>query len=119
VSKDEKQEMFLHQRQTILTNLMQKRLKIVMPGNFQLSSGFNVTIDASGFSARTKGEDVNMDKSLSGKYIITGTRHIIGLRSHVTVIEVATDSTNDSRTLVSSSNQKESLKQYGEQKKAA
>ena len=119
VSKDEKQEMFLHQRQTILTNLMQKRLKIVMPGNFQLSSGFNVTIDASGFSARTKGEDVNMDKSLSGKYIITGTRHIIGLRSHVTVIEVATDSTNDSRTLVSSSNQKKSLEEYGEQKKAA
>jgi hypothetical protein len=119
ISKDEKQEMFLHQRQTILTNLMQKRLKIVMPGNFQLSSGFNVTIDASGFSARTKGEDVNMDKSLSGKYIITGTRHIIGLRSHVTVIEVATDSTNDSRNLVSSPNQRGSLKQYGEQKKAA
>jgi len=112
ISKDEKQEMFLHQRQTILTNLMQKRLKIVMPGNFQLSSGFNVTVDASGFSARTKGEDANADLSLSGKYIITGTRHIIGFRSHVTVIEIATDSTNDPRKLVSSSNQRDALKQY-------
>lgn len=109
ISKDEKQEMFLHQRQTILTNLMQKRLRIVMPGNFQLSSGFNVTIDASGFSARIKGEDVNTDLSLSGNYIITGTRHIIGFRSHVTVIEVATDSTNDKRVLVSSPEQKDAV----------
>lgn len=115
ISKDEKQEMFLHQRETILKNLMQKRLKIVMPGNFQLSSGFNVTIDASGFSARMKGEDVNSDLSLSGKYIITGTRHIIGFRRHVTVIEVASDSTNDKRVLVSSPDQKESLMKNNKQ----
>lgn len=109
ISKDETQEKFLHQRQTILTNLMQRRLKIVMPGNFQLSSGFNVTVDASGFSARVKGEDVNSDLSLSGKYIITGVRHIISVRSHVTVIEIATDSTNDRRAFVSSPEQKDAV----------
>ena len=34
-----------------------------------------------------------VDETLSGKYIITGVRHIIRFDKHETVIEVATDST--------------------------
>ena len=112
ISKNESQEMFLHQRQAILTRLMEKRLRIVMPGNFQLSSGLIVNIDSSGFGVREKGEDSNSDSSLSGKYIITGTRHIIGLRRHTTIIEVASDSTVDKRKVVSAPTQNETLKNY-------
>ena len=35
-----------------------------------------------------------LDQTLTGKYIVTATRHIIKNNMHETVIEVATDSTN-------------------------
>lgn len=73
---------------------MSKRLKIVMPGNFQLSSGFNVNLVAPTFSKKEIGGD-NEDPSLSGKYIITSSRQIIGYDKHETIIEVATTSTNN------------------------
>lgn len=112
ISKNETLEMFLQQRRAILTRLMEKRLKIVMPGNFQLSSGYNVNVVSPGFGENNKGGDPNFDQSLAGKYIITGTRHILSLRRHVTVIEVATDSTNDERKLVTTQLQKEAAEKY-------
>lgn len=85
-------EDYLFQRRAILKNLTERRIRIVMPGNFQLSSGFNVQLDVSEFARNIKGDD-NTDRTLSGKYIIVGTRHIIGFEKHETVIEVATTST--------------------------
>jgi hypothetical protein len=51
---------FLVQRKAILSNLMTRRLKIVMPGNFQLTAGKNVNFETPGFRCtRSKGQDGN------------------------------------------------------------
>jgi hypothetical protein len=87
-------EMYLFQRTAIIANLMAKRVKAAMPGNFQLSSGFNVNVIAPNFGKKVKGED-NDDPSLSGKYIILASRQIIGYDKHETIVELATTSTNN------------------------
>ena len=112
LSKNETLELFLQQRKAIITRLMEKRIRIVMPGNFQLSSGYIVNIVTPGFGASSKQEDPNFDRSLGGKYLIVGTRHILSGSRHVTVIEVATDSTNDTRKPTTTQNQKDVLAGY-------
>jgi hypothetical protein len=92
LQKQENYENYLFQRKAILANLMEKRIKIAMPGNFQLTSGLNVNVMLPNMAQREKGDD-NIDESLSGKYIIIATRQIIGLEKHETIIEVATTST--------------------------
>jgi hypothetical protein len=94
LSKEDNQEEYAFQRKAIIKNLTTKRIKITMPGNFQLTSGFNVNLDAPNFSKKSKGEE-DSDVSLSGKYLIVGTRHIIGYEKHETIIEVATTSTEN------------------------
>lgn len=94
LSKEENYEMFMFQRASLIGNLMSRRLKIAMPGNFQLSSGFNVYVNALNFAKKIKGWD-NKDETVSGKYIILASRHIIGFDKHETVIEVATTSTEN------------------------
>ena len=82
---------YILQRKVIFANLMQRRIRLTMPGNFFLMSGINVDIE---IPNRYLEEGVDgVDESLSGKYIITGVRHIIRFDKHETVIEVATDST--------------------------
>ena len=113
LSKIENLEDWVFQRKSIFENLMSKRIKIVMPGNFQLSSGFNVKVDAPNFGKKIKGGgDDNEDTSLNGNYIIVASRHIIGYDKHETIIEVATTSTNSP---VSTSNyiQTEEMETYG------
>jgi hypothetical protein len=112
ISENETQELFLQQRRAILSRLMEKRIRIVMPGNFQLSSGYIVNIVTPGFGASTRNEDPGFDRSLTGRYIITGTRHIISLRRQITIIEVATDSTIDNRKLSTTQGQIEAMKVY-------
>jgi hypothetical protein len=112
ISKTETQELSIFQRKAILNNLIAKRLKITMPGNFSLSSGFNVNFRTQGFGMKTKGENEAEDLTVSGKYIITGTRHIIGLTRHVTIIEVASDSTNNPAQYVSNPLANKVLEQY-------
>jgi len=94
VSINETTEDFLFQRKAIMSNLMSKRLKIVMPGNFQLSSGFNVNVQAPVFGEREKNSNEE-DKSVSGKYVIIASRHIIGFEKHETIIEVASSSSSN------------------------
>jgi len=95
LSKQDNTEAYLFQRKAILSNLMSKRVKLTMPGNFTLTSGFNVNVEAPNFGKKEKGGgDSNEDQSLSGKYLIIATRHIIGYDKHETIIEVATTSTN-------------------------
>jgi hypothetical protein len=94
LSKIENYETWLFQRKSIISHLMAKRLKIAMPGNFQLTSGFNVNVMAPIQGQKEQGDD-NDDPSLSGKYLIVASRHIIGYDKHETVIEVATTSTSN------------------------
>ena len=91
ISKEETPESWVFQRKAILNNLMPKKLKIVMPGNFQLSSGFNVNVDAPQIGVFNKKTNEG-DKSISGKYLIVASRQIISFEKHETIIEVASDS---------------------------
>ena len=92
ISKEDNVEEYLFKRKAIIKNLMNRRVKFTMPGNFQLTSGFNVNVIVPNLAQKSKDGD-NEDLSISGKYIIVGTRHIIGYEKHETIIEVATSST--------------------------
>jgi hypothetical protein len=109
ISKVEDYENFAFQRKAIFKNLVARRLKIVMPGNFQLTSGFNVTFNTSGFSDKSKNVE---DNSINGKYLIVATRQIIKNNKHETIIEVVTDSTNEATSYTSSQQQNQTLKGY-------
>jgi len=80
---------YIFQRKAIFSNLMQRRLQLMMPGNFALFSGSTVEVTVPKY-AIDDGRGTR-DASLSGKYIITGTRHVIRADKHETLIEVATD----------------------------
>ena len=92
ISKEENIENWFFQRKAIIRNLMSKRLKLVMPGNFQLSSGFNVNVTVPPLGLKDK-KSTTEDKSLSGKYVIVASRQIIGFEKHETIVEVASSST--------------------------
>ena len=111
ISKEENIENWLSQRKSIIKNLMTKRVKLTMPGNFQLTSGFNINLVAPSFAKKEKGDD-NSDPSLSGKYIIVATRQIIGYDKHETIIEVATTSSANEFIPVSSPRQTQELLKY-------
>jgi hypothetical protein len=89
----ESPQFFLIQRKAILQNLFSQRMKIVLPGNFLLSSGKLVEVKK---QKNSQDQIDNKDNSIFGKYLIVGTRHIIQQNKHETLIEVATDSTNES-----------------------
>jgi len=110
LSKLENQENWVFQRKSIVENLMAKRLKVVMPGNFQLTSGFNVYINAPVLGKKFEGDD-NEDKSLTGKYLIVASRQIIGYEKHETIIEVATTS-SETPVLTSSAEQLQELMEF-------
>jgi hypothetical protein len=82
---------YILQRKAVFYNFLQKRLRITMPGNFALMSGFTVNVN---MPNRSKDSNINGDQSLSGKYVITGVRHVIRFDKHETILEVSTDSTN-------------------------
>jgi hypothetical protein len=111
LSKEESIESFLFQRQAIIKNLTNRRMKFVMPGNFQLSSGFNVNAIIPNLSVKENGSD-NLDMNLSGKYIIIGSRQKIGFDRHETIIEVATSSTANEFIPISSPVQTEEILNY-------
>jgi len=111
ISKIDNIENWLFQRKAIINLLMSKRIKLAMPGNFQLTSGFNINLDAPNFGKKAKGDD-NNDPSLSGKYIIIASRHILGIDKHETIIECGTTSTNNEFIPVSNPEQTEALIGY-------
>lgn len=95
ISKEFDTENYVFQREAIFANLMNQRVKLVLPGNFGLSSGLNVYLDIPKYGFKSREED-NRDKTVYGKYLIVGTRHIIGYEKHETIIEAVTDSSNRS-----------------------
>lgn len=83
---------YVYQRKAIIYNLLQTRIQLTLPGNFVLSSGYNLQLD---FPPRNiSGQIDGADDSLNGKYIIIAARHMFKQNKHETVLEVATDSTN-------------------------
>jgi hypothetical protein len=109
ISKTEGYENFAFQRKAIFKNLIAKRMKVVMPGNFQLTSGFNVDVLTSGFKNKIKNTE-NDEVTLNGKYLIVAARHTITHNKHETLIEIATDSSNDIEVYTSNPQQNETLK---------
>jgi hypothetical protein len=95
VSKEFDTENYVFQREAIFTNLMNQRVKLVVPGNFAISSGFNVYLNIPKYGFKSREED-NRDKTVYGKYLIVGARHIIGYEKHETIFEAVTDSSNRS-----------------------
>ena len=92
---------YIFQRRAIFKNLMQRKVQMVLPGNFTITSGLNLNLM---MPSRAISDDNSnpYDISLSGKYLIIGARHIIKYDKHETVVEVATDSSD--RPLIDSSN---------------
>jgi hypothetical protein len=111
VSKEDNVEDYFSKRKAIIKNLMNRRIKFTMPGNFQLTSGFNVNVIVPNLAKKEKGSD-NEDLSVSGKYLIVGTRHIIGYEKHETIIEVATTSTANEFIPASTSAQTQQILDY-------
>lgn len=100
-------ESWFFQRKAIIKNLMSKRLKLVMPGNFQLSSGFNVNVNAP-----IIGSPTGDDKSINGKYLIVASRQIIGYEKHETIIEVASSSSESGYVSASDAEQQREILTY-------
>jgi hypothetical protein len=105
---------YVIQRESSIRNLMNQRLKVVMPGNFDLISGTNVNITVPTISEQSseKNQD-NMDKSKSGKYLIVAARQMITYDKHETILEVATDSSNRDRVYLSTQQQNDLADFYG------
>ncbi len=111
LSKIDNYQDYKSQRTSIIKNLMSKRVKLTMPGNFQLSSGFMINLMAPNFAKKEQG-DANEDKSLSGKYLIIGTRHVIGYEKHETIIEIATTSSGNEFVPVANPDQTSEILEY-------
>ena len=88
-------ENYAMQRKAIFANLMSRRIQLVMPGNALWTSGAVVDVEYPRRSVRSESDDSNMDEKLSGRYLIIGVRHKFSFKMHETIIEVATDSTNE------------------------
>jgi len=82
---------YLPQRKATLNNLLQRRMNITLPGNFAISSGFVLNLNAHSYSVN---DENRTDNSISGKYLIVGTRHMIKPEKHETICEISSDSTN-------------------------
>ena len=84
---------YVFQRAPIFTNLLQTTIHLNLPGNFGITSGAIINLSMP-MRATKPDAGEGLDQTLTGKYIITATRHVIKGDMHETVIEVATDSTN-------------------------
>jgi hypothetical protein len=93
ISLLETPEKWLFQRQALMQNIMAQRVKVVMPGNFAITSGYNMNLMVPSRKASVIGSD-NNDYTLYGKYLVVAVRHIIKFDRHETVLELVTDSTN-------------------------
>jgi hypothetical protein len=87
-------ENIVFQRKAIFSLFLSQRVKLVVPGNFSLSSGNNVFLHVPKFSQKTSGED-NWDRTLYGSYMIVSSRHMIKPNGiHETIFEACTNSSN-------------------------
>lgn len=106
--KDDDTYKYIFQRQAIFTNLLNQRLQLTLPGNFNYTAGLMVDVEVPKRFEKTKDDD-NRDKTLYGKYLIIATRHVIGFNKHEVIMEVATDSSNRGGVYSSSVEQSKSV----------
>jgi uncharacterized protein Smg (DUF494 family) len=92
IQKEDDTPKYIFQRQAIMQTLMAQRVRIVLPGNFLISSGNTLNLEVPKRAFKSDNGD-NIDRTLYGKYVILATRHIIRFDKHETVIDVVTDST--------------------------
>lgn len=92
VNKLEDTHNFVFQRKAIIEGFVNKTIRLLLPGNFFLTSGTNVSLKMPTRSLRNDQKD-NEDSTLKGTYTIIATRHILRNNIHETIIDVATDST--------------------------
>jgi hypothetical protein len=89
-------EQILFQRESIFANFFSQRVKLVVPGNFGISSGANVYLNIPKFSEKVPGEN-NLDRTLYGHYMIIAARHkLTPDNKHETIFEACTNSSNRS-----------------------
>lgn len=92
---EESPEKWMFQRNAILRNMTSKVVRIALSGNFGLTSGHNINMLVPVRGEKSDNDpDGNLDMSLSGRYLIIATRHVIRYDRHETILELATDSTN-------------------------
>ena len=92
-------EQILFQRKSIFTNLFSQRVKVVIPGNFAVSSGSNVYLNVPKFSEKVAGEN-NLDRTLYGHYLVIAARHkLTPDNKHETIFEACTNSSNRSENI--------------------
>jgi hypothetical protein len=102
--KFDRREDYILQRQTIFANLFDKKIRLVVPGNFALTSGAIIELEYP-TRARREGGDDNLDETSTGKYLVASTRQKITFEKHETFVEVVTDSTNRKDVLIESPGQ--------------
>lgn len=100
------------QREASFRNLLNQRLRVLMPGNFDLTSGLTANLLVPSRGEKAKGVD-DVDYSLTGKYLIVAARQMITYQKHETIIEVATDSNNRGIVYQSSELQNNLMDSYG------
>jgi len=92
---------YLFERKAIFKNLLNKRIRLVLPGNFNITSGMNVFLNS---IDRSNTSEDNRDRTIYGKHMVIASRHIIKHDRHEVVFEVVSDSANQ-EAIYSSSNQ--------------
>ena len=80
---------YIVQRRALLKSYTNTRIRLEMPGNFDLSSGYMVNFKKS--IAGVKTTSMDEDTTISGRYMIIAARNIIKYDSHITILEIATN----------------------------
>lgn len=111
IQKEDDTIKYIFQRKAIMQNLLGQRVRVVLPGNFVVSSGFTLDLQVPKRAVKSENDDV-FDMTLYGKYLIIATRHIIKFNMHETIIDVVTDSTQKDFVPASELQQKEYRDNY-------
>lgn len=101
---------YLLERKAVLKNLLTKRVRVVMPGNFNFTTGQNVVLN---YPEKQNQTSDNKDGSIYGKYIIIGARHIITYNKHETIFDAASDSNTIDRYQNNNTTSAQFLDEYG------
>lgn len=92
-------EYIIGRRKGIFSNLFSQRVKVVIPGNFAITTGVNVELNVPKFSEKTSNED-NLDRTLNAHYLVIACRHkLTPDNKHETIFEACTNSSNKSDSL--------------------
>jgi hypothetical protein len=91
----EMSEKIKFQRSAIFDSLNARQIKMVLNGDFDITCGRSIGVFVPTRGYKSEDED-SYDKSLTGNYLITATRHILKAKNnmHEVVVEAVTDSTN-------------------------